>query len=427
MKAFALALVVVCAFPAPAEGQAVASNNAVARGHFREGLLHAERGNLLQALHEFEAAYAAQPNFSVLYNIGQAQSALGHPVEATATFERYLAEGGEQIGASRREEVAAILATNRGRIGALELVAPPTARIRVWLDGSEIPADRLRQPITLAAGEHSVLSFEEGCSPSVQTPIVPVGSTLALQVPRGTSCKKPLGQLEIDCEVPDVNVDVAGVLKTKTPLERPLLAPVGETLVLFQRAGYGRVSRSVRVSHDQLTRVACEQRPIEPLPPSLAARLVVDRSPADARVLVDGQPFTGGPIPFGTHQVVVEREGFQPARRLASLEARKTLVMSTTLQKDARSIALAQASASGRKKVALVIGVVGLGFLGTAGGLYAWNTGRYTDWRDRSASAGQGDLGLATSVQRVDDLTLAFAVLGAGLTGASAWLFLVAE
>lgn len=428
MKAFVLAFVALCAIAGPARGQAASSTNAEARRHFQNGLKNAERGDLRTALHEFEAAYAVQPNFSVLYNIGQAHAALGHPVAAIAAFERYVAEGGEQISDSRRDEVADILTRNRARIGMLQLVAPTTARMRVWVDGSEVPPERWRAAMPLAAGQHSVLSFEEGCSPASQAPVVLAGTTIALELAQGTACTKPLGQLEIDCEVPDVEVDVGGVLKARTPLKRPLLAPIGEMVVRFHRSGYGPVSRSVRVNPNELVRVACEQRPLKPLPPTLTAHLLVDRSPADATVLVDGQPFAGSPLPAGAHEVVVEHDGFEPMRRLTSLPPGQTSVLSMALQKDAKSLARDAALASRRKKVALVLGGVGISFLGSAGGLYAWNSRRYTDWRDGAASAdGRANLGLATSVQRVDDLSLAFAVLGASLTGAGAWLFLTME
>ena len=66
------------------------SERAVARQHFASGVALAKRRQFAEALSEFQRAYAAVPHFSVLYNIGQAQIALGQSGDAVATLQRYL-------------------------------------------------------------------------------------------------------------------------------------------------------------------------------------------------------------------------------------------------------------------------------------------------------------------------------------------------
>src|SRR4051794_1081194 len=112
MRRAALTLTLL-AFAASAHAQTPPDATLQARAHFQAGLARAEQGNLSAALVEFEAAYTISPHFSVLYNIGQARSTLGRPVEAVAAFERYLADGGQQITPSRRQEVEALLLANR--------------------------------------------------------------------------------------------------------------------------------------------------------------------------------------------------------------------------------------------------------------------------------------------------------------------------
>jgi hypothetical protein len=184
----------------------------------------------------------------------------------------------------------------------------------------------------------------------------------------------------------------------------------------------------VRLDQHAIARVGCGQRVLAPLPANLATRLVLQKSPKDARVLVDGQPFAGRPLPAGPHQVVVTHDGFVPTRRLVFLEPTKIASLSVALAKTTERQAHDEALASRRKHWGIALGGAGVAFLGSAAGFYAWNSQRYTDWRDTAANGNaQADLNLATSVQRVDDLSIAFAVLGVGLTGAGAWLLFARE
>jgi tetratricopeptide (TPR) repeat protein len=100
---------------------------AVAREHFQRGVALAKRRVYAEALSEFQQAYVAVPHFSVLYNIGQAQIALGQRAEAIATLQRYLDEAGVDIDAQRRSEVEQVLARERAKMPPLaaSTEAPP--------------------------------------------------------------------------------------------------------------------------------------------------------------------------------------------------------------------------------------------------------------------------------------------------------------
>src|SRR5437016_3560393 len=68
-----------------------------ARTHYARGLELAGQGAFEAALQEFSEAYAVSPQFTVLYNIGQAEVALGRPIEAIGTFSEYLHDGQERV------------------------------------------------------------------------------------------------------------------------------------------------------------------------------------------------------------------------------------------------------------------------------------------------------------------------------------------
>lgn len=120
-----------------AQAQEVADSpeRASAREHFAKGIALAKAHAYAEALAEFQHAYAAVPHFSVLYNIGQAQLALGKSAEAITTLQRYLDDGGPQIDAKRRAEVEALLQRERARLPPDyvfgEGASPPTATATV--------------------------------------------------------------------------------------------------------------------------------------------------------------------------------------------------------------------------------------------------------------------------------------------------------
>jgi hypothetical protein len=101
------AAVSLCALPSRAQTPA---ERGEARAHFDRGLTLAKASDYEPALREFERAYALVPHHSVLYNIAQAELALGRNADAAKNFRRYLHEGGSAIEPTRRAEIEARLA-----------------------------------------------------------------------------------------------------------------------------------------------------------------------------------------------------------------------------------------------------------------------------------------------------------------------------
>ena len=132
-----------------------------ARAHYARGIELATKGGYEAALQEFSAAYAISPEFSVLYNLGQAQMALDHPSEAIDLFARYLSEGKERVTEARRQKVEGLMAALTSRLATLSITTDrPSAHIDV--DGRDVGATPLAQPVRVDAGTHTILAKVEG-------------------------------------------------------------------------------------------------------------------------------------------------------------------------------------------------------------------------------------------------------------------------
>ena len=128
---------------------------ALAREHFQKGVAAFNDKRFGEAASEFDEAYRLSPATVVLYNIGQVDVILGRPVEAVATFERYLAEGAASIPTERQAEVRAEIDKQRTRIGTVTVSTQP-AGAQVRVDGLLVGKTPLAHPISVAAGKHTI-------------------------------------------------------------------------------------------------------------------------------------------------------------------------------------------------------------------------------------------------------------------------------
>ncbi len=390
----------VLTLAAGARAETPTDATARAREHFQSGILQAQQGNLVAALREFETAYSVRPHFSVLYNIAQTNSTLGRPVQAVAAFERYLTEGAAQISEERSNEVKSLLAANRQRVGRLRVVLEPGATARVWLDGSELEGERLGVDLPVALGEHSLVYAGEGRPAQSRSVVVSPTETAEVRITAAPPSSNRLAQLGVACEVPDVAVEVVGLLRAKTPLKVPLLVPEGRVTVRFSRPGYTPVTRTVDVPRAGIANVDCAQRPVAALPPALQARFAVSAQPFGGVVTVDGERMRGDTLPVGRHWLRVEHDGFVPHEQSIELQAGRVGAYQVTLLPTPAQRERERSARRTRKTAGVVTGAIGMALLGGGVGVYVWNSNRYEDWRD------QGDAGAASraaSIQRGDD------------------------
>ena len=181
-----------------------------ARAHFARGIELAKQSLYEAALEQFNDAYAKSPHFAVLYNIGQAQMALGRPLEAIEALTRYLREGADQVPLSRREQVQAQIGLLESRLAELSITTNPAgATIRV--DGRDVGRTPLFQPVRLAAGTHAVsASLPDGAQVTRAVTLAEAErQRLELDLTAATTAAKPPPALALAAAPPEVPARVA--------------------------------------------------------------------------------------------------------------------------------------------------------------------------------------------------------------------------
>ena len=157
-----------------------------ARAHFTRGTELYTEGSYDLALIEFQRSYELAPSFMILYNMAQGSAQVGNHAQALRYFERYLAEGGEQVPAKRRAEVTKEIAFLKARTAQLD--------IEVNVQGAEVTVDDV--PL--------------GVSPFSEPVLVNAGKrVIAVTKPGHVAARKVLtlaggDQLKISFELPEV-------------------------------------------------------------------------------------------------------------------------------------------------------------------------------------------------------------------------------
>jgi PEGA domain len=157
---------------------------AVAGAHYARGLDLAKGGAYEGALQEFNAAYTISPQFAVLYNIGQAQVGLDHPTKAIEALRKYLSEGKERVPETRRQKVQAQMASLSARLAALSITTD-RAGASISVDGREVGATPLAEPVRVDAGTHTIAVKLDGIPVLFRIAILRAAErqTLQLDVP----------------------------------------------------------------------------------------------------------------------------------------------------------------------------------------------------------------------------------------------------
>ncbi|MEO8903951.1 MAG: PEGA domain-containing protein [Polyangiaceae bacterium] len=154
---------------------------AEARVRFERGYALAQSGAFEQSIQEFELAYAASPNFSVLFNLAQAYGALGRVVKAKQTLQRYLDLGGDAIDAEQRRRTGELIAYYLGRIGRIAVTGLPSGA-ELSLDAEELGAVPVEAPQDAAAGRHVLSVRAQGYDPLVQVVEVRAGELATVEL-----------------------------------------------------------------------------------------------------------------------------------------------------------------------------------------------------------------------------------------------------
>lgn len=129
-----------------------------ARKNFKQGVEAFNSEQYQPAVKAFRAAYELNPSWKIFYNIGQCEAALKRYGLAIDAFERYLAGGGDQVSAKRRDEVLAELNRFRQMVGGVKVRGPDDLTIIVDdLRRGETP---LSMAIVVTAGSPHTVRLE---------------------------------------------------------------------------------------------------------------------------------------------------------------------------------------------------------------------------------------------------------------------------
>ncbi len=153
-----------------------------ARTHYERGVELANRGDYKAALDEFNAAYRASPHFAVLYNIGQAEVAMGRPQKAIEVLSKYLRDGKDDVPAPRRQQVTAQLALLQSVFGELSITTDPPGAL-ISIDGAELGRTPLAAPVRLSAGTHVVTAMRPNGQPVTRVVTLAEGQRHVLDLP----------------------------------------------------------------------------------------------------------------------------------------------------------------------------------------------------------------------------------------------------
>jgi hypothetical protein len=425
------------AYDARAEGANAEAAEAKqrARLHFERGVAFASEGKLETAVVEFEGAYRLSPHASVLFNLGQAQAAMGRSVEAIDAFRRYLDEGGDSIKPDRRSHVLALIRFHENRVGSLRLNVEP-ADAAIWVNGQPLGEQERTAPVRLVAGRHGIVARKSGFAPLASEIEIVAGRATDLELrvqPLGATREE--GLLLVRCALPDVQLSIDGA--AAGPAGRWVRAPVGRRTIRLTRPGYATEERSLELSSVRPAEVTC--RPTRDAKgPTGALRL--HSNPADAVVWVDGERYRGESLAVGRHAVRVARQGYEPFTTVVRVEASRTAELVANLEPTKRRREAALAKHANRTTWALASTLAGVVLGGAAAGTYVWNSQRYDAWLvdrralDAELASGPATLPLLeenaalndrlTGIQRVDVAAVALGITSAvtlGLSGALWW------
>lgn len=222
--------------PVFGSGLEVHTNGQGAAAFYEQGIRAVEQEDYVAALDAFEKAYATQPNFQVLYNIGLAHVALKHPVLAIEHFERYLSEGGSRIESSRATAVMGLIAGQRRLYGVIELHVRPVPT-KVSVDGKDVSGATLQ----VAPGTHLVRLERSGYETSEVSAVIAGGDTVDV-VQTLTPLPLPAPTLLVNDRTLDDAVRADVVLEERqrqAALDRQVASDGGNPVLTFGLMGLG--------------------------------------------------------------------------------------------------------------------------------------------------------------------------------------------
>jgi hypothetical protein len=215
----AAALLCLCA-ASPAFGDEAAEK---AKQYYKQGVKYFDAGQYTQAADSFRKANELKPTWKMHYNIGQSEAAAKRYGLALEAFEKYMIQGGDEVGSSRREEVLAEIQRLRMLVGAIEVEAGPGVALVV--DGVKRGESPFTGPVRVAAGTHQVTMHRGNDVLYDKTVTIAGGMTTTLKAgdkPIKTGPPPPVAPVVAEPVEKPVEVPI------EKPIEEPVEEPVEE-------------------------------------------------------------------------------------------------------------------------------------------------------------------------------------------------------
>jgi hypothetical protein len=223
-----------------------------ARAHYARGLELAGQNGYEGALREFTQAYEVSPQFAVLFNIGQAQIALGHTVEAIEALTRYLRDGGDRIAPPRRAQVERQITGLRATLPNPEVA-------------SEAEAARLAAVAAGNAAGAAIEAASEGSRASTTRP----------------------GTLTVHCPEPGLKLMLDGKRIDQAASTRGIALPGGVHHLVMSAPGRRAADERLEIDDGGAALVVCETLLLATAPPTTSPREALLSAPVFAPVSVD--------------------------------------------------------------------------------------------------------------------------------------------
>jgi hypothetical protein len=373
----AVSLAVTLPSIARAEAGRGGSDRAQAEQRFRRGVEFINQERWEEGLEAFDESYRLYPTQAALFNRAMCLRLLRRYGEAMDALVEYRSRYASQVSAERMAEVDAELRTLESLIGQMTVTLAGADAADIIVDGQRAGTAPTERPVVMAPGRHTVELRAEGFRPFSQTVTVSSGESTTLRATLSPLVSDAAVVLNVN--VPGATVSLGGAQVGTTPLAGPVPVASGTATFAITRPGYARSEVNVRVEPGETATADVVLRPLSPLPPQLAGQLDLDLTPSDAEVLVDGQPWTEGPVPVGPHRLQVRRAGMQTWSQDVEVAAG---------QPTALAVALVPERSGGRQHIRslIIAGFVSLGvgvaIAASGGGIYGWNAGRWNDWED---------------------------------------------
>jgi hypothetical protein len=155
-----------------------------ARSRYKAGLVLYEDGAYDAARVQFERAYELAPSYRILYNVGLVQKQLNDFVGALRAFERYLAEGAQEIPAERRTEVQKLIETLQGITASVRVqINVPDAEISV--DDAVVGKSPMAAPVVVNPGRRKFSAKRAGKLPDAKVITVASGDRATVDLSLG--------------------------------------------------------------------------------------------------------------------------------------------------------------------------------------------------------------------------------------------------